>query len=161
MCTWYKGISRCLCWRWNTFATPCCFGFDTWRSFVFFFRLQQGLCPNLHHYGGAARSSPSGSSAPSLASPGRTGSSSKLWACARNAASAARAVQRRVRAAPAASRAHGARSRARARASRRSSANACLSKRPLTSSPKTTKRQRPWPPGWSSGYVRSLRVLAC
>ena len=43
-----------------------------------FFRLQQGLCPNLHHYGGAARSSPSGSSAPSLASQGRTGSSSKL-----------------------------------------------------------------------------------
>ena len=102
-----------------------------------FFRLQQGFCPNLHHYGGAARSSPSGSSAPSLASQGRTGSSSKLWACARNAASAARAVQRRVSAAPAASRAHGARSRARARASRRSSANAWLSKRPPTASPKT------------------------
>ena len=107
--------------------------------------------PLFGYYGGAARNSPSGGSPPSPASQKSTGNSSKLCACARNAASDARAVQRRVSAAPAATLAHGARSRGRARASLRSSANTWLSKRPPTSSPKTTNRQRPCPPGWSSG----------
>ena len=102
-----------------------------------------------------------GSSAPSLASLGRIGSSCRLCASARRAASAASAVQRRVSAAIAAARAHGTRSRARARARWQSSATAWRLKRPPTSRPNTTKRHRACPPGWSSGQVRNLRALAC
>ena len=58
-------------------------------------------------------------------------------ACARMAASAARAVHLRAS--------------ARALASRRSSANASPLNRPPTSRPNTTRRQRPRPPGCSAG----------
>ena len=84
-----------------------------WRTFFPMVRLCVGgvSCQLQDSYGGSAGSSPSGSSAPSLVSQGRIGSSSKLCACARRAASAASAVQRRVSAAIAAARAHGTRSR--------------------------------------------------
>ena len=78
--------------------------------------------PLVGHHGGAARSSPSGGSTLSLASQGRTDNSSKLWACARNAANAVRAVQLTSAQPP-----RPLWPTKRARASRRSSANAWLS----------------------------------
>ena len=84
-------------------------------------------------YGRSTSSSPKGMCAPSLASTGWAGNSRSDCACARMAASAARAVHLRASARLAAARAHVTRSRARALASRRSSANASPLNRPPTS----------------------------
>ena len=99
--------------------------------------------------------------APSPASRGWTGSWRRVCAWARMAASAARAVQRRVKARAVATCGQGARVRPRTRARRRRNASVLVLKRPPTSRPKTTRRHRPRPPSCSSGYVRCLRRAAC
>ena len=103
--------------------------------------------PSPPHHSRSASRSPKGISAPSPASRVLTGSSSRDCAWARMAASPARAVHRRVSARAAAICAQGARTRLRTRARRRMKASVPLLKRPPTSRPNTTRRQRPRPPG--------------